>query len=73
MGTWIGFARTVELRCAILAQAIGTRVKREVLAGDDQARRKTVRGKRMRDWRKLDRFGPGADDQPYVCRMQPSP
>jgi hypothetical protein len=48
-------------------------IKRRMLAGEDQARLKTARPERVGDGGKLDRFGPGADDQPYIYRTQLSP
>ena len=44
-----------------------------MLAGENQARLEPARGQRVRDRGKLDRFGAGADDQPYVGETQSSP
>jgi hypothetical protein len=44
-----------------------------MLAREDQRRNKGARGKRMRDGRQLDCFRPGADHQPYIGKVQPSP
>jgi len=44
-----------------------------MLPGEDQARSQAARCERVGDGCKLDRFGPGADDESYVCRTQPSP
>lgn len=44
-----------------------------MLAREDERRRKPALGERMRDWCKLDGFGPGADDQANTRGPQPSP
>lgn len=44
-----------------------------VLAGEDDGRPPADGVERMGQRRELDRFGPRADDQLYLCRMQPSP
>jgi hypothetical protein len=47
-------------------------IESRMLAGQDQRRRQSPRGKRVGDRCQFDRFGPGADHQPYVG-IQPSP
>jgi hypothetical protein len=49
------------------------RVKVDVLAGEDQARPDIASRKRSGDGGKLDRFGPGADDEPDIRGVQTSP
>jgi hypothetical protein len=44
-----------------------------MLPGQDQAGHQPAPGKRVCDGRKFDRFGPGADDQPDIRGIQPSP
>ena len=44
-----------------------------MLPGDDERGRKPALGERVRDGRQFDRFGPGADHQPDVGGIQPSP
>jgi len=73
MGVRVHFAGAVEPRRAILGEAVFTRIERRMLAGEDQARLEAARGQRVSDGCKLDRFGPGADDEPNVCGAQPSP
>jgi hypothetical protein len=48
-------------------------IKRGMLAGQDLARLETARRQGVSDGCKLDRFEPGADNQPYVCNAQSSP
>ena len=55
-------------------KAIGIdRVESLALAGEDQSRSEPAPGKSAGDRPKLDGFGSGADNQPYVRRMQSSP
>ena len=49
------------------------RVQLRVLAGEDDRRLGADFGKRIRDGCELDRFGPGANDQPNVYAIQSSP
>jgi hypothetical protein len=44
-----------------------------MLAGQDQAWRNAMTLQRMSNGGKLDSFGAGADDQPYVGKTQSSP
>jgi len=69
----VGFAGAIQMNRPIAIEPVLGGIKRRMLAGENQARLLPARGERVRDWGKLDRFGAGADDQPYVCRTQPSP
>ncbi|HUE78954.1 MAG TPA: hypothetical protein VMN38_04930 [Sphingomicrobium sp.] len=44
-----------------------------VLSGEDQRRPQAALRQRSRYRGKLDRFGPGADDQPHVRELQLTP
>jgi hypothetical protein len=44
-----------------------------MLTGEDQCRFDAALGERGGDRLQFDGFGPGADDQPYVRTIQPSP
>jgi len=48
-------------------------IERGMLAGQDYGGREAPRGQCAGDWRQLDRFRPGADDQPNIGETQPSP
>jgi hypothetical protein len=48
-------------------------VQPRMLAGQDDPGCKALIGERIRDGCQLDRFGPGADDQPNLCAIQSSP
>jgi len=54
-------------------QAEIARVQPWVLARQDERRLQPALGERVRDGRHLDRFRPGADDQPDVGETQYSP
>jgi len=58
---------------AITREAEMLRIKSGVLAGKDERRRKPARGERVSNRCKLDCLGPGADDQPDIREIQPSP
>jgi hypothetical protein len=73
VGIGVRFPGAAETDRAITLQPIFAGIERRMLAGQDQARAQAARAKRVGDGGKLDRFGPGADNQPYVCDMQPSP
>jgi hypothetical protein len=73
VGIGVRFPRAAETDGAIALQSMLMWIERRMLAGQDQARAQAARAKRVGDGGKLDRFGPGADNQPYVCDMQPSP
>ena len=45
----------------------------DMLAGEDQAWPHVASGERSGDGGKLDRFGPGADDESDIRRKQTSP
>lgn len=49
------------------------RVECFVLASEYEPRRRAPPRESVGDRGKLDRFGAGSDDQPYICGMQPSP
>ena len=66
-------SRTVQPRYLVSAEAVVGRVEVDVLAGENEARPDMARGERPGDGGKLDRFGPGADDEPDICRVQTSP
>jgi len=69
----VRLAGTIESDRRIAFQAMLGRIERGMLAGEDQARLEAPRSEGVRDRCKLDGFGPGADDQPDMCRTQPSP
>jgi hypothetical protein len=69
----VGFAGAVEPDRAKLAEPVLIRIERRMLAGEDQARLEATHSQGVSDRCKLDRFGSGADDEPNVCGMQPSP
>jgi hypothetical protein len=48
-------------------------VKSRVLAREREQRLQTARSERVGDGSQFDRFGPGADHQPDVVGVQPSP
>jgi hypothetical protein len=48
-------------------------IEQRMLSGEDQDRREASRGQRAGYRRELDGFRPGADDQPNVSAVQPSP
>lgn len=73
MGIRVGPAGTAEPGRAILAEAVLIRIESRMLAREDQTRLKAARGQCVSDGCKLDRFGPGADDEPNICGTQPSP
>jgi hypothetical protein len=50
-----------------------SQVESGMLARQDQRRLEASRGERISDGSQFDRFGPGADDQPDVVGVQPSP
>lgn len=50
-----------------------SRIELGVLAGEDQPRSRTLRGKSVCHGSKFDRLGPGSDDQPYIRGLQSSP
>jgi len=49
------------------------RIERRMLSSKDQPRRPPALGEGMRERRQLDCFRPGANDQPDVDAIQPSP
>jgi hypothetical protein len=68
----IGLARAAEAQSRKAAQ---TEILGEepLLTGEDQECSQPAPLERMGDRRQLYGFGPGADDQPDLCGMQPSP
>jgi len=73
MGVGVGLSGTVKGDGIIGGKAVFGGIEPGMLPGEDDRRLKPARGERMRYWGKLDCFRPGADDQPYVCGLQPSP
>jgi hypothetical protein len=55
------------------AEPISAQPQVRMLPGEHDRRRKPALGKRVRDRRQLDQFGPGADDQADIRETQPSP
>jgi len=70
---WIVEPATAKAGPAQAGETEGIRVEIRMLTRQNQARQDTARCKRMRDGGKLDDFGTGADDQPYVGKTQSSP
>jgi hypothetical protein len=66
-------AGAIERQPGIFAEAELVGIEPSVLAGVNERRCDPARGERMGNWGKLDRFGPGADDQPHIREIQPSP
>ncbi len=66
-------AGTAELERGINVQAMVARIERSMLPGEDERGRQPALGERAGDGGEFDRFRPGADDQPYVRGLQPSP
>ena len=65
--------RAIQSRRRISAEAMVGGVEVGVLAGQDQSRLHIASRERSGDGGKLDRFGPGADDEPDIRRKQTSP
>jgi len=63
----------MEPRRHIGAEAMIGGIKVGMLSGQDQSRPRIASRESSGDRGKLDRFGPGADDQPNVRGLQPSP
>jgi hypothetical protein len=68
----IRLPRTFKRKALVAVQTMRAQVQL-VLARENQARKISVLGQRMCKRREFDGFRSGADDQPYVGRMQPSP
>jgi len=66
-------AGTVEMERGINVQAMVPWIERSMLPGEDERGRQPALGERVGDGGEFDRFRPGADDQPYVRGLQPSP
>jgi|KBSSwiStaDraftv2_1062776.scaffolds.fasta_scaffold500595_3 hypothetical protein len=66
-------AGTAEPLNRVGIEAEIARVQPWVLARQDERRLQPALGERVRDGRHLDRFRPGADDQPDVGETQYSP
>ncbi len=62
-----------EMDRVIVAKTMIPEVEPRMLARDNQRRAERTRCQRMSDRGEFDSFWPGADDQPDVGRMQPSP
>jgi hypothetical protein len=69
----VGPARPAKLHLKECCEAEICEIQVRVLARDDEHGGKATRCERMRDGRQLDRFRPGADHQPYIGTVQPSP
>src|SRR6185436_19965865 len=67
------FAGTVELERGINVQAMVAWIERSMLPGEDERGRQPAFGECSCDGGEFDCFRPGADDQPYVRGLQPSP
>jgi hypothetical protein len=57
----------------INVQAMVPWIERSMLPGEDERGHQPALGERVSDGGEFDRFRPGADDQPYVRGLQPSP
>jgi hypothetical protein len=66
-------AGAAEMERGIVRQAVVSRLERSMLPGEDERGRQPALGERAGDGGEFDRFRPGADDQPYVRGLQPSP
>ena len=66
-------AGAIEMQRGIYVQPMVARIEPSMLAGEDQRGRQPALGERMCEGGELDGFGPGADDQPDVRGLQPSP
>ena len=73
MSVRIGLAGAPQLRARVGAQPERRDIQARMLAGDDQMGLDPSCGEGMGDGGKLDRFGPGADDQLHSFSVQPSP
>ena len=66
-------ARTAKVQAGERGQPEIFRIEVWMLAGENQRGDDAARFHRMGEGRQFDRFGPGADHQPYVGKVQPSP
>ena len=69
----VALSRAVEVDRRKSVEAVLDGIEGRVLAGQDQTWLETTRREGVHDGGKFDRFGPRADDQPDICRTQPSP
>jgi hypothetical protein len=69
----IGASRTIEIRRVEIAETEIRWVESGVLPCDDDRGGKAEGAERVRHRRELDRFGPCADNQPYIRETQISP
>ena len=69
----IDYPSAMQADGCVAAELERRRVEARMLAGENQARRQSVRGERLRNRSELDGFGSGADDQPDLRGMQSSP
>jgi hypothetical protein len=69
----IFLARAIEMLRRESAKAEFRGIELRVLAGHHQSDGDAERGQRMGDGCKLDRLGPGADDQSNIYSIQLSP
>jgi hypothetical protein len=72
-GVGIVLPATAQRYCVEPGETVFAKIEGGMLPGQDQARRYPAGGKRLGDRGKLDGFGTGADDQPYVGKTQSSP
>ena len=70
---WILLGGAVQPFNGKPAEAKCLRLKRRVLAGEDEPRRKVTLGERMRKRCQFNCFRPGPDDQPHIDAVQPCP
>jgi hypothetical protein len=73
MGVRIRRAGAVEVGRGVAAQTIIARIEAGVLPGQYERRLEVECGEAVGHRRKLDRFGPRADNQPNICTVQISP
>lgn len=66
-------ADAMEASCWVSREAIFDHIKDRMLAGENERRRNAARSKGASDGSQLDRFRPGADDQPDIRDAQYSP
>ena len=73
MRVGMGEARAIELEPRESVQPVIGRIEAWMLAGEDDQAIEPALVERGGDWRELDGFGPGADDEPDFSVRQPSP
>jgi hypothetical protein len=73
MGVRILLSRAIEPDARTVAKSEFAQLELRMLTGDDQRRLNPAPRQRLSDWRQLDGFRPGPDNQPYIRVAQPSP